>query len=231
MKKISVLLFLFFFGITMLSAQGLLNQDLRQIHVDQLSDADLQLYYNKLQQAGISLDQALQMAAAKGMRATEIQKLKQRLTLLSGKTSATTPNTNNKLPNNNNITDTTNVVDSSKLFKPLIDPKIFGAELFNSSSLTFEPNTRLATPLNYEVGPDDELEISVYGVQETNFSLPVSAEGAVTIPNVGQVKVAGLSMEEAMQRIKIAMQKAASGVKPPALFKRSLTRSSLFCNT
>ena len=226
MKKISVLLFLFFAGITMLRAQGLLNQDLRQIHVDQLSDADLQLYYNKLQQAGIPLDQALQMAAAKGMPATEIQKLKQRLALLSGKTPVTTPNTNNKLPNNN-ITDTTNIIDSSKLFKPLIDPKIFGSELFNSASLTFEPNTRLATPLNYIVGPDDELEVSVYGVQETNFSLPVNAEGSITIPNVGQIKVSGLSMEEATQRIKIGMQKTAYSSLQSGRSKLSVTLGNI----
>lgn len=211
----------------MVYAQGLLNQDLRQIHIDQLSDADLQLYYNKLQAAGIPLEQALQMAAAKGMPATEIQKLKQRLALLSGKNTTSSTNTNNKQPNNN-ITDTTNnVVDSSKIFKPLIDPKIFGSELFNSASLTFEPNTRLATPLNYTVGPDDDLEISVYGVQETNFSLQVNAEGSITIPNVGQIKVSGLSMEEATQRIKIAMQRTAYSSLQSGRSKLSVTLGNI----
>jgi len=228
MKKIFLFLLVFFAGTTMLFAQGLLNQDLRQIHVDQISDADIQLYYNKLQQAGIPLEQALQMAAAKGMPATEIQKLRQRIALLSGKTqSNTTQNNNGKLPGNNNVTDTTNLVDSSKIVKPLIDPKIFGSELFNSASLTFEPNTRLATPLNYIVGPDDELEISVYGIQETNFSLPVNAEGSITIPSVGQVKVSGLSMEEATQRIKIAMQRTAYSSLQSGRSKLSVTLGNI----
>jgi protein involved in polysaccharide export with SLBB domain len=109
----------------------------------------------------------------------------------------------------------------------MIDPRIFGSELFNFASLTFEPNTRLATPLNYTVGPDDELDISVYGLQETNFSLPVSAEGVVTIPNVGQVKVAGLSIEEAMQRIKLAMQRTAYGTLQGGRSKLSVTLGNI----
>lgn len=206
----------------MLCAQGLLNQDLRQVHVDQLSDADILLYYNKVQQAGISVEQAYQMAAAKGMPASEIQKLKQRLALIVNKPASNS--TGNKYSGNNKMAgDTANVFDSAKVMNPLIDPRIFGSELFNSTSLTFEPNTRLATPLNYVVGPDDELEISLYGMQETNFSLPVSAEGVITIPNVGQVKVAGLTMEEATQRIRDAMKKTAYSSLQSGRSKLSVT--------
>lgn len=191
----------------MLSAQGLLNQDLRLIRIDQLSDADILVYYNKVQQAGISVEQALQMAAAKGMPASEIQKLKQRLSVINKAVN----NTGNKYSNNykKDVDTSGYFFDSSRILRPQIDPRIFGSELFNSASLTFEPNVRLATPLNYEVGPDDELEIAVYGLQETNFSLPVNAEGVIAIPNVGQVKVAGLTMEAATQRIKDIMKKTA----------------------
>ncbi|CAN5685499.1 SLBB domain-containing protein [soil metagenome] len=207
MKKIILLFCLFFASIGMLSAQGLLNQDLRLIRVDQLSDADILLYYNKVKQAGISVEQALQMAAAKGMPAAEIQKLKQRLSVINktGNNAANKYSSNNK----NNVDTSGNISDSSKIIKPQIDPKIFGSELFNSASLTFEPNIRLATPLNYEVGPDDELEISVYGLQETSLSLPVNAEGVIAIPNVGQVKVAGLTMDVATQRIRDIMKRTA----------------------
>lgn len=230
MKKIFLFFCLFFASTTMLCAQGMLNQDLRQIHVDQLSDAEILLYYNKVQQAGIPIDQAYQMAAAKGMPATEIQKLKQRVALISNRTPVTNNNgknipTNNT--NNNNINDTTKIFDSSKIVKPLIDPRIFGSELFNSASLTFEPNTRLATPLNYIVGPDDELNVFVYGLQETNFTLPVSAEGVVTIPNVGQVKVAGSSLEEATQRIKMAMQKTSYSSLQTGRSKLSVTLGNI----
>src|SRR6478735_4366381 len=102
MKKIILFFCLFFASTTMLYAQGLLNQDLRQIHVDQLSDAEILLYYNKVQQAGISIDQAYQMAAAKGMPATEIQKLKQRIALIGNKSPVNNNGGKNITNNNNN---------------------------------------------------------------------------------------------------------------------------------
>ncbi|WP_158638363.1 SLBB domain-containing protein [Panacibacter ginsenosidivorans] len=210
----------------MLQAQGLLNQDLRQIHVDQLSDAEILLYSNKIQQAGISIEQALQMAAAKGMPATEIQKLKQRLQLINSRTGYST----NRMRSNDTLPGRDSSLyyyDSLRAQKPLIDPKIFGSELFNNATLNFEPNIRLASPLNYTVGPDDDLELSVYGLQETNFSLSVSAEGAVTIPNVGQVKVAGLSLDEATQRMKIAMQKTAYSSLQNGRSKLSVTLGNI----
>ena len=224
MKKILLVLGLLVFCTVIVNAQGLLNQDLRQIRIDQLSDADILMYYNKVQQAGIPIEQAYQMAAAKGMPAPEIQKLKQRIQLL---------NPGNKMNSGRNGYNNTDTIpqrdsslymyDSMRIPKPLIDPRIFGSELFNNQTLNFEPNIRLATPINYTVGPDDVLELSVYGMQETNFSLTVNAEGSVSIPNVGQIKVSGLSLEEATQRIKIAMQRTVYSSLQSGRSKLSVT--------
>jgi hypothetical protein len=40
----------------------------------------------------------------------------------------------------------------------------------------------LATPLNYVLGPNDQIAVSVYGVQEYSGELTVSPEGNVSIP-------------------------------------------------
>src|SRR5439155_15146404 len=97
--------------------------------------------------------------------------------------------------------DTTQQIDTTnKIAKPLIDPKIFGSELFNNASLTFEPNLQIATPVYYELGPKDELNISVYGLQEISHILDITPEGNITIPQVGEIKLAGLTIEEARQR-------------------------------
>jgi protein involved in polysaccharide export with SLBB domain len=45
----------------------------------------------------------------------------------------------------------------------------------------------------------------VYGVQEYNGELLVSAEGNILVPNVGQIKVAGLTIEAATQKLKSIM--------------------------
>lgn len=87
--------------------------------------------------------------------------------------------------------------------------KIFGSEFFNSPSLSFEPNLRIATPSNYVLGPDDELLVTVSGYQETNLKTPVQPEGAIFIPQVGSINVSGLSIEAATSRIKDRMSQTA----------------------
>jgi protein involved in polysaccharide export with SLBB domain len=60
----------------------------------------------------------------------------------------------------------------------------------------------MATPLNYQIGPDDELIIDIFGFSEQSYAIKVSPEGHVRIPNLGPVQVAGLTVEQA--QIKIA---------------------------
>ncbi|MDI6424298.1 polysaccharide biosynthesis/export family protein, partial [Enterobacter hormaechei] len=105
----------------------------------------------------------------------------------------------------NNSSDSLSTEKSREQIRSLIDPLIFGSELYTSIAPNFEPNLKLATPLNYVLGPDDQILVSVYGVQEYSGDLLVSAEGSVSIPNVGQVKVAGLTIEAAMQKLKTIM--------------------------
>ena len=186
------------------------NYNLREIKVDQLTDDEILKFMQQMKSSGITQDQAEQIAIAKGMPISELQKLKQRILFLNTNRASKPANgTNPQTIQNQNLTDTTHESDSIKILKPLIDPKIFGSELFNNASLTFEPDIRLATPLNYVLGPDDEVDISIYGLQETSFALPVSAEGSITIPNVGQINVAGITIEEATQRIRDQMKRTA----------------------
>jgi protein involved in polysaccharide export with SLBB domain len=91
--------------------------------------------------------------------------------------------------------------------KPSSD--VFGAEFFNSASLSFEPNLRIGTPANYILGPDDELVITVSGYQETNIRTTVQPEGNIFIPQVGNINVSGLNIETAISRIKDRMAQTA----------------------
>jgi protein involved in polysaccharide export with SLBB domain len=84
---------------------------------------------------------------------------------------------------------------------------VFGSELFDNPTLNFEPNLKLATPMNYILGPGDELQVSVYGVQVYNANIPVSVEGKVAIQYVGEISVSGMSIEAATHKVKGAMAK------------------------
>ncbi|WP_147313992.1 SLBB domain-containing protein [Deminuibacter soli] len=218
MKMIKCLRYLIIVAMIVFSveskAQDILKMnDLTQVHVDQLSDAQIQQLQQQLQSSGYTLDQALQIAVAKGLPSAEANKLKARLSQGAIGTNGTqkqgkTDSLSNRHRRNNNY----DSLYRDTSVRTFIDPKIFGAELFNNTSLTFNPNSNsIATPFNYILGPGDDMDITVYGVQETSISTEVTKEGNVKIPNVGQVRITGLSIEEATAKIKQIMESTAYG--------------------
>jgi protein involved in polysaccharide export with SLBB domain len=191
-----------------IQAQDLLkNKDLSQVRVDQLSDADIAKLKAQLGSSGMTIDQAEQMAVSKGMTSGEFTKLKQRLAAGESNTAVgkLISKKDQSATRANNSADSLDTKEKVEKTKPLINPLIFGAELYTGIAPSFEPNLNLATPLNYVLGPNDQILVSVYGVQEYNGDLVVSPEGSVSIPNVGQVRVAGLTVEAASQKLKTVM--------------------------
>ena len=80
--------------------------------------------------------------------------------------------------------------------------KVFGRDIFNNNSLTFEPQMNIATPQNYVLGPGDQLVIDIYGSTQQTEILTVSPDGEVTVPNLGPVQVGGLTVSAAQSRIR-----------------------------
>ena len=204
---------LFFLTASTLQAQDILKgKDLSTIKVDQLSDADIAKLKAQLNESKLTIDQAEQMALAKGMNAAEFAKLKARLNAdgkgqrVTGALKSDAKGASNSIEKQNNSTDSLDTEKyENKKPLPLINPLIFGSELYTSVAPNFEPNLKMATPLNYVLGPDDELLVTVYGVQEYTGELLVSDEGNINVPNVGQVRVAGLTIEAATQKLKTVM--------------------------
>lgn len=79
--------------------------------------------------------------------------------------------------------------------------KVFGRDIFNNKSLTFEPVMNIATPQNYVLGPGDQLIIDVYGDTQKSEQLTVSPDGDVNVPEYGPVHVAGLSVAAAQRKV------------------------------
>lgn len=210
-----LLLFCLSIGLSLtVTAQDILSaKDLSKIKVDQVSDADINRLLQQLKQASISIAQAEQMAAAKGMPQGEISKLRQRLANLEG--NSLSRKTDADPQSNTRETVTSNYVTSAKVETQAIP--VFGAQLFTTTSLSFEPNLRIATPADYQIGPDDELVLNIFGVQEASYRLSVQPEGTISVPNVGVITVAGLSIDEAKKLIRDRLVKTvyrsiASGV-------------------
>jgi polysaccharide export outer membrane protein len=55
--------------------------------------------------------------------------------------------------------------------------------------------------LDYIIGPEDLLEISVFGLPEMNKTVRVSAEGTIVLPLLRSVKAEGLTQKELEERI------------------------------
>ncbi|WP_310594301.1 SLBB domain-containing protein [Flavobacterium sp.] len=211
MKKLLFIAFLFL-ALTQtatVKAQDLLKgQNLSTLKVDNLSDADLVKLRSQLQSNSMTIDQAEPMALAKGMPASEFAKLKARL----GTPMAATIKKGNATESIESLGRTQEPVVNTKT-KDEANALVFGSELFDTPTLNFEPNLKLATPVNYVLGPGDELQISVYGIQEYSDAVPVSVEGKVNIQYVGQIAVSGMTIEAASVKIKNAIAKVYSTVR------------------
>ena len=211
MRKIITvtLLFITLFQSSTLLAQDLLKStDLSTLKVDYLTDGDVAKIKAQLQSNNMTIEQAEPIALAKGMSATEFAKLKARL----GAQAINTETAKNGTASEGELSRKQDKIVNTKV-KDTLNALIFGSELFDNPTLNFEPNLKLATPVNYILGPGDELQVSVYGVQEFNASIPVSVEGKVTIQYVGQIPVSGMTIEAATQKIRNAIAGVYSTVR------------------
>ena len=80
--------------------------------------------------------------------------------------------------------------------------RVFGRDIFNNKSLTFEPQMNIATPQNYVLGPGDQVIIDVYGDTQRSEQLQVSPDGDVVVPDYGPIHVAGLSVAAAQSKVR-----------------------------
>ena len=196
------------FSLSIYAQDPLGGRDLSTLKVDALSENQITAIQQKLKQSGMTIDQVQSQAIAKGMSPDEFAKLKDRVNGISGIVMAKSVKRGNLMSQ----TSATNTVKDSATvaINTSINTLVYGSELFTiSSSNANSANKVIATPLNYEIGPNDVIKLVVYGVQEYSSDLTVSKEGKIQVDNVGQIKVAGLSIEAAKARIKQQMAATA----------------------
>jgi protein involved in polysaccharide export with SLBB domain len=214
MKKIfvSILLVIAFFQTNESFAQDLLKgSDLSTVKVDYLSDGDITKVKNQLLSNNVSAEQLESIVLAKGMPVSEYNKLKERLGFQSAP-AAKKLEIKDLYDEKKEEQGRKQEKVVNKKVKDTLNALIFGSELFDNPDLNFEPDVKLATPVNYILGPGDELQISVYGVQEFNTNAPVTVEGKISLQYVGQISVSGLTIEAASQKIKSAIARVYTTV-------------------
>lgn len=90
------------------------------------------------------------------------------------------------------------------------EDEVFGRNIFNTQSLTFEPNVNLATPANYQLGPGDEVIIDIWGASQNTIREEISPDGTISIQDLGIVNLNGMTITEASDFLKRELSKIYS---------------------
>ena len=99
--------------------------------------------------------------------------------------------------------------DDNELFKPL---ERFGMDVFSNAPSTFTPTMDIAIPNHYVLGVGDQLSIQVYGKENAEYVLSITREGNILIPDVGPIKIVGLSFSEMKKFLTEKIQQRIIGV-------------------
>lgn len=223
LKKLCLVLIFGFFGVNAVYAQipsSVSNAQLQQINVDNLSDDQIRQLVQKMKEQGLTFADIDTYGQQRGISQDQIQKLKNRIqqlnldTELNGNrdqsgTQKSSPDENADQSRQLNDSITYARQANAEDWKDKMKErernrrlqKIFGADLFSSQNLTFEPNLHIPTPPNYRLAANDEILLDVSGYSDDQQKLRVTPDGYVRIPNLGPVYVNGLTMEEAKARI------------------------------
>jgi polysaccharide export outer membrane protein len=84
---------------------------------------------------------------------------------------------------------------------------IFGQSLFRNVPSTFAPVDRIPVTPDYLIGPGDELLLRAWGQIDVNYRAIVDRTGAIYLPKVGPISVAGVRYDQLNTYLKSAISR------------------------
>lgn len=91
------------------------------------------------------------------------------------------------------------------------DFKVFGSDFFNTFQTSFMPINEPNPNSDYTLDIGDILQIQLIGTNNYIDSFPISGDGSISLPEIGKIVVAGLSLNEASLLIKSKVNSAFFG--------------------
>jgi protein involved in polysaccharide export with SLBB domain len=172
-------------------------QNLSNVSVDQMTDAQIQQIVARGKAQGLSEADAEAMATSMGLSPEEAAKFKERVAKLSPKAEVKNDGEKPKepqQPKNQRLAQPKEVNDSSD---------IFGMDFFKRAD--FKPYTQgnevVQAPASYLIGPGDELTVTVYGTALVSKTLKVDARGFIEFSGLWRLNVAGMTFAQADEAI------------------------------
>lgn len=88
------------------------------------------------------------------------------------------------------------------------DLEIFGANFFSTFQTSFMPINEPNPDSNYTLDSGDILNIQLVGQKNFIDQFPVNRDGSINFPNIGKINIVGLTLNEAIDLIKIKVDAA-----------------------
>ena len=180
--------------------------------IDKLSDDQLKSFIQKAEEGGYTEDQLLLGAKARGMSDVQISKFRTRINRIKAG-GADKKGQNNEGVATSRMRQNYNqesIENKNNLFDPFVElmgekadtvPKIFGMDYFKNNQLSFEPNVNIPTPINYRLGPGDEIIIDLWGDSEKTYQEQISPDGYIRIERLGPIYLNGQEIGVAKKKI------------------------------
>ena len=221
MKK---LLYIFFLLIT----STIVSQDVSSLmqkaaqnnpvqELEKMSDQELLSYWEQAQEQGYTLNQLKTLARAQGASESDLAKFEKRINGLSGSTKSVAPVTiEDSLSSIFGITKDSEDEFDSDLEGESYTLPIFGMDFFkskpDSSSPNSSPQLNIATPSTYQLGPGDEISISIWGGAENEYNTIINTNGFIKLERIPPIYLSGYSIFSAKKRIGNALSKIYAGI-------------------
>jgi protein involved in polysaccharide export with SLBB domain len=208
MKKIILnILFLFLFANVLLA---------------QMSDDQIIQYVKQEYSKGTSQEQIAATLIQRGVTRSQLERIKNQVEQAqldeadSEKSSAVIHRERQANPNNEINTGELDII-SSEMSPTIVAAtsnagQIFGRNIFNTRNLSFSPNTNIPTPIDYRLGPGDEVIIDIWGASQATVRQTISPEGSIMIDRLGPIYLNGLTIKEANTYIQKKLSDIYAGV-------------------
>jgi protein involved in polysaccharide export with SLBB domain len=109
---------------------------------------------------------------------------------------------------------------------------IFGMAMFRQPSTLFDPNLSGPVDANYRLGPGDRLVLILTGDVSQSYTLDVTREGFIVVPQAGQIYVNNLTLGQLEDILYTRLGRVYSGVRrgPGATTRFSISPARLRSN-
>ncbi len=188
--------------------------NLGTVRVDEMTDAQILDILKQGQTAGLSVDQAAQLAIKRGLNPNEVDKFNARVAKLQTGATPTIAISNsqdnvilgNEVKAAQDKAVTGKVLNEIKTEAPIVNTTVYGQSYFREGDIKiFNRSTDAKAPSNYIIGIGDEFGISVFGYSYYNEVLKVDARGAINPNNMGPIFIKGLAFDKAKSVIRSKM--------------------------